>query len=202
MSVNWDQQYQIKETPWDKGTPAPPLLEWLASHPGEMRGRIFVPGCGLGHDVRTIATCPGVESVIGFDISPKAVELARSYPVAGVEIYEGGDLFALTAPHLAAYDWIWEHTCFCAIDPALRDAYVEAVHAALVPGGSLLGVFYMNPYDDDHRPGGGPPHGSTRDELLERFTASGKFRLIEDYVPSHSYSGREGLEHVMRLVRS
>lgn len=202
MTVNWDQQYEIKETPWDKGAPAPPLLEWLAAHPGEMAGRVFVPGCGLGHDVRVLATCPGVEVVIGFDISPKAVELARSYPVAGVEIYETGDLFALEPPHRGAYDWVWEHTCFCAIDPGLRDAYVEAVHAALVPGGSLLGVFYMNPYDDDHRPGGGPPHGSTLDELRERFTGSGKFRLFEDYVPTRSYPGREGLEHVLHFVRN
>ncbi len=202
MSANWDQQYREEQTPWDKGAAAPPLLEWIEAHPGELRGRVFVPGCGLGHDVRAIAACPGVGCVIGFDISPKALELARDLPAAGVESYETGDLFALDERHLSAYDWIWEHTCFCAIDPARREGYVEAVHAALRPGGSLLGVFYMDPYDDGHQPGGGPPHGSTMEELLERFTESGKFTLVENYVPDQTYAGREGLERTLRLVRN
>ena len=202
MAVNWDQQYRDEQTPWDKGAPAPPLLEWIEAHPLKIHGRVFVPGCGMGHDVRAIAACPGVETVIGFDISPTAVELALALPRAGKETYETGDLFALDERHLAAYDWIWEHTCFCAIAPELREDYVEAVHAALQPGGCLLGAFYMDPYDDVHQPGSGPPHGSTLEELLERFTESGKFTLSESYIPTHSYPGREGLEQVLRFIRN
>jgi methyl halide transferase len=202
MSLNWDQQYQTEVTPWDKGAPAPPLLEWIESHPGQLQGRVFVPGCGLGHDVRAIASCPRVASVTGFDLSPRAIELARAFPAAGRETYETGDLFALGLPHLGAYDWVWEHTCFCAIDPARRAAYAEAMHSALVPGGFLLGVFYLDPYDDDHRPGGGPPHGSTTEGLLECFTASGQFSLMDNYLPSRAYPGREGLERVLLLVRN
>jgi SAM-dependent methyltransferase len=202
MSVNWDQQYHEEQTPWDKGAPAPPLLEWFEAHPLEIQGRVFVPGCGLGHDVRAIATRPEVTEVIGFDISPRAIDLASSLPRAGVEYYETGDLFALGAHHLAAYDWAWEHTCFCAIPIDLREAYVEAMHSALKPGGCLLGAFYLNPYDDEHQPGDGPPHGSTLDELIDRFTASEKFSLSESYIPTRSYPGREGLEQVLRLVRN
>jgi methyl halide transferase len=202
MSVNWDQQYREAQTPWDKGAPSPPLLEWLEANPHKIHGRVFVPGCGLGHDVRAIAACSAVTAVIGCDISPKAVELASSLPRAGVESYETGDLFALNEHHLAAYDWAWEHTCFCAIPIELRDAYVDAMHSALKPGGSLLGVFYLNPYDDEHEPGSGPPHGSTLEELFERFTESGKFSLSESYIPTRSYPGREGLEQVLRFVRN
>lgn len=202
MSTNWDQHYHDQHTPWDKGAPAPPLLEWLEKHPETMQGRVLVPGCGLGHDVRAIAGRRGVTSVIGLDLSPQAVALAGRFPVAGTESYEAGNLFDLEPRHRESYDWVWEHTCFCAIDPGLRDAYVEAVFEALKPGGSLLGVFYMNPYDSDHQPGDGPPHGATHEELVARFTGSGRFTIESSYVPSRSYSGREGLEMTLRMIRN
>lgn len=199
MSLNWDQHYLDQHTPWDKGAPAPPLLEWIEANPEMMRGRVLVPGCGLGHDVRAIARLCGVDAVVGLDLSPKAVDLAGQFPVEGTESYETGDLFALDPHHQAAYDWIWEHTCYCAIDPGLRDAYVEAVFHALKPGGHFLGVFYLNPYDDEHPPGGGPPHGATVEELEERFLSSGRFVLEDDYIPGQAYAGREGLERVVRM---
>lgn len=199
-SPDWNDLYREGETPWDKGAPSPPLLEWLESHPGSMRGRVLVPGSGLGHDVRALAAHPGLE-VIGLDLSPLAVAGAEAFPKVGGERHLAGDLFELGAEHRGAYDWVWEHTCFCAIDPSLRDRYVESVHAALKPGGSLLGVFYLDPYDEDHRPGGGPPHGCRLDELEERFAGTGHFRLVESRVPGRAYPGREGLERVVWMER-
>lgn len=199
MGMDWEQCYRSGTTPWDRGAPAPPLLEWLASHPGEMRGAVFVPGCGRGHDLRAIGALPGVAEAVGFDISKRALDEARRYPAAGSERYERGDLFALDVRHRGAYDWVWEHTCFCAIDPERRAAYVEAVHAALKPGGCLLGVFYLDPYDEEHRPGEGPPHGCEVAEVVSLFEAEGRFELAEDYEPGRAYEGREGLERVLRF---
>ncbi len=199
--MNWDQLYHEQHTPWDKGHAAPPLLEWMETHPGLMRGSVLVPGSGTGHDVRAIAASDTTLSVVGLDLSPKAVEMASAYPSVGREYYETGDLFHLGKPHRSRYDWVWEHTCFCAIDPEHRDAYVSAVHQALKPGGSFLGVFYLNPYDDEHQPGGGPPHGTSIGELVSRFVESGRFRLVEEYVPTRSYPGREGLELVLQMTK-
>ena len=50
-AMKWDELYQAKETPWEKGAPAPPLLEWLRMR-GPLEGEVLVPGCGHGHDVR------------------------------------------------------------------------------------------------------------------------------------------------------
>lgn len=198
----WDQRYRDGQTPWDKGRPAPPLLEWIDRNPGAIGGRVLVPGSGLGHDVRAIAGLPGVAEAVGLDLSPVAVERANAFPRAGSERHRVGDLFDLPAGDRGAYDWIWEHTCFCAIDPSLREAYVGAVHGALKPGGVFLAVFYLDPYDDEHQPGDGPPHGSSLEELEARFVAAGHFTIEESYVPSRAFPGREGLERVIRMRRA
>jgi hypothetical protein len=67
----------------------------------------------------------------------------------------------------------------------------------LAPGGELWGVFYLDPYDDEHRPGDGPPHGTSREELREHF--GGKFEILEQWSPARTYPGREDREWVMRL---
>ncbi len=145
--MNWNELYLEEVTPWDKGDAAPPLIEWLEANPGVMQGEVLVPGCGSGHDVRAIAHCDKVTLVTGLDIAPEAIKRADSYPRAGKERFLQGDLFRLELQHLGRYDWVWEHTCFCAIDPEWRSAYVTSVFEALKPGGSLLAVFYLDPYD-------------------------------------------------------
>lgn len=198
---DWDELYREGTKPWDKGVPAPPLLEWIGHHPGMISGAILVPGCGLGHDARAIAGLAEVTLVTGLDLSPTAVESARAFPAVGPEHFETGDLFALAGQHLSRYDWIWEHTCFCAIDPGLRDDYVASVHGALRPGGHLLGVFYLDPYDDEHQPGGGPPHGCSMSELSDRFEKSGRFRILETTTPEHAFPGREERERIVLMER-
>lgn len=200
-SPDWDELYRDQTTPWDKGKPAPPLAEWIEANPGECSGRILVPGCGLGHDVRALAALHEVVEVVGLDLSPTAITAADAFPKVGGESFLAGDLFALEPLHHMAYDWVWEHTCFCAIDPGLREDYVRAVHGALKPGGLLLGVFYLDPYDDEHQPGGGPPHGCSLEELSERFEQSGRFLIEESYTPSRAYPGREGLERLVKMRR-
>ncbi len=192
--MDWEQLYQEGHTPWDKGAPAPPLKEWIRSNPEKMNGSVLVPGCGLGHDVHEIATSTQADEILGIDISPSAVESALGRSKSERTAFELADLFNLPESHRERFDWVWEHTCFCAIDPNLRSDYVKAVHGALKPGGRLLAVFYLNPYDNEHAPGEGPPHGTCEAELKELFIESGKFEMLESYVPSESYSGREGLE--------
>lgn len=199
--MDWNQCYLDDHTPWDKGSAAPPLLEWLDANPGAIEGRVLVPGCGLGHDNRALAGKTGAREIVGIDVSGEALERARGFETVGAESYELADLFDLPPRFRGAFDWIWEHTCFCAIDPDRRDDYVEATWSALAPGGFLLAVFYLDPYDEEHPPGGGPPHGCREEELMERFVKSGRFAPEERYVPGRAYEGREGLELVMRFRR-
>ena len=110
-----------------------------------------------------------------------------------------GDLFSPPEGWEHRFDWIWEHTCFCALEPSQRMAYVEAVATLLKPGGRLLGVFYLDPYDEEHRPEDGTPYGCSEEELRRLFVESGRFRWDESYVPVWSYPGREGRELMVRM---
>lgn len=193
MPTDWESKYQASETPWDKGAPSPGLVDFLAGNP--ITGRVLVPGCGLGHDVRALAA--GGAEVVGLDIAPSAVEAAGKFSPVGSERYEVADLFALPAHLRGKFDWVWEHTCFCAIDPSQRVAYVAAVAGALRPGGHLLGVFYLDPGND--HPDEGPPFEVSVAELDQLFLP--RFKLVREWLPERAYPGREGREWMRLLMR-
>lgn len=181
--VDWEARYRAGDTPWDEGFAAPPLADFLARHP--IAGRVLVPGCGPGHDVRALAA-QGAE-VTGLDLSETALRAARGFPAAGRELYEQGDLFRLPAEWDGRFDWVVEHTCFCAIPPARRADYVGAIARILKPGGHYLGIFYLNPSQPQ-----GPPHGATVEEIARLFDPC--LELLEEWVPGRTFEGREGRE--------
>lgn len=179
----WEGRYQNRDMPWEKGAPSPGLVDFLSANPLLHRGSVCVPGCGTGHDVRAWAAA-GFPA-FGLDVAPSAIRLAReSTSDAGLSAYfEQADF--LTAPPPLQFDWLFEHTLFCAIQPADRDAYVRAASAWLKPGGQFLAVHYLIPDQD------GPPFGTTQEELHHRF--SPHFHLRQHWVP-RSYPNRTGLE--------
>lgn len=197
--TDWEQHYQEKDTPWDKGEAAPGLIEFVKNR-SALEGRVLVPGCGLGHDVRALTEVgKDASEVIGLDISPSAMEQANKFPKVGNEQFVVGDFFDLSDDLNGTFDWIWEHTCFCAIDQDMREQYVQASAKALKAGGKLLAVFYLNPYDEEHPPGEGPPHGCSLEELEKLF--SPHFDITEHWQPSEAYPGREKKELMMILQK-
>lgn len=180
--TDWEELYVKGETRWEKGEPSPGLVDFLAAEQPP-RGSVLVPGCGTGHDVKAWAEAGF--SVTGLDLAASAVRRATErIGQAGVraEIHQG-DFLQMDA--VTQFDWVFEHTLFCAIDPARRDDYVRAVLRFLKPGGQYLAVHYMLRDMD------GPPFGCTQQELMERF--SPHFELKRGWVP-RSYENRGGLE--------
>lgn len=195
-TIDWEQCYRDRETPWDEGMPSPGLTAFLERH--TLAGKGAVPGCGYGHDAAAIACHSPNATVVALDLAPTAVAAAAGNlrPFANATALQA-DLFDLEPVHEGAYDWVWEHTCFCAIDPGKRPRYVEAVHRMLRPGGMFLGVFYLNPRPREDGVGG-PPFGCTPEELDALFLP----RFVEEasWLPEETYPGREGRE-LMRLLR-
>ena len=186
--TNWDQAYQENFTPWDKGEPSPPLVEWLVRN--KLTGRVLVPGCGVGHDVAHLVSL-GIDAH-GLDIAPTAIALAKERYPQMAERFACGDLFEFSGQ----FDAIVEHTCLCALPPEWRARYRDAVVSLLKPGGLFLGVFFINPGMDPGETG--PPFGISPEELTALFAQP--FEIIESQVPETAYPGREGRE-CLRLLR-
>ena len=179
----WESRYQAADMPWEKGAPSPGLVDFLAAQPELPRGTMCVPGCGLGHDARAWAGA-GFPTY-GFDIAPSAIQLSRERTrEAGLSAEFQLSDFLHDEPPMR-FDWVFEHTLFCAIQPAERPAYVAALLRWLKPESQYLAVNYLIPDTD------GPPFGTTRQELWERF--SPHFELVREWVP-RSYPNRTGLE--------
>jgi len=189
--TNWEARYQANDMPWEKGEPSPGLTDFLAAHPELPRGTVCVPGCGTGHDVRAWARA-GFEAE-GLDLAPSAIRVSiEKTTTAGLSAqYRLADF--LRDEPLRRFDWLFEHTLYCAISPSDRDDYVRAVVRWVKPAGQFLAVHYLIPDKD------GPPFGTTREEVLARF--SPHFELLEEWVP-RSYPNRTGLELMLWWRRS
>ncbi|WPJ94446.1 methyltransferase domain-containing protein [Coraliomargarita algicola] len=181
MAKDWNRAYEAADIPWDKGQASPPLLEFLQRR--AVLGRVLVPGCGTGHDVRALAA-QGAD-VVGMDIAPRAVQMAHVFERTGGECYDTGDFLNLDEAHCGAYDWVVEHTCLCALDLSQRAAYARSVQRALKPGGHYLAVFYREVSDYT---GDGPPHPIAREESDVLFGPT--FDALHAFVPQQSYPSR------------
>lgn len=181
----WEARYQAADMPWEKGAASPGLVDFLAAHPELPRGTVCVPGCGTGHDAREFAAAGF--ATFGFDIAPSGILLAQEKTrQAGLDAtFQLADFLHDEPPQ--KFDWLFEHTLFCAIQPKEREAYVRAVLRWLKPDGNYLAVNYLIPDLD------GPPFGTTREEILRRF--SPHLDLLAEWVP-RSYPNRTNKERM------
>ena len=180
---DWEARYQSGDMPWEKGEPAPGLVDFLSQEKGLAGRRVLVPGCGTGHDV--LAWARAGFDVTGADLAPSAIRLAteRARSAGLKAAFQLGNFLEDLGG--GAFDVVFEHTLYCAIDPFRRDDYVRAVLRALKPQGEFLAVHYMI-CDAE-----GPPFGTTQQELMQRF--SPHFELKRGWIP-RSYPNRTGLE--------
>ena len=186
---DWDKAYQEGVTPWDKGYASPAIAEWLQEN--SLEGHGLVMGCGLGHDVRLLASYN--DQVIGMDISQTAVNKAREIDAVNNESYIVADFFNLPEDYSQSFDWVVEHTFFCAINPDLRKSYVENLVRVLKPKGYFLAVFFLK--DPSHIDLEGPPYKIGREAIEEYFGKN--FVLLESFIPRSHYECRPmGSEYV------
>lgn len=149
----WEARWRAGDTPWDLGAASPAVAQALREGPlANGPRRVLVPGAGAGHDA--IALARAGHDVVALDIAATAVARAReTIAAAGVPVAViHGDLLAGEAKRAGPFDVVFEHTCFCALEPGDRDRYVDAVADVLAPGGALVAVLW------EHGRPGGPPY--------------------------------------------
>ena len=191
---DWEELYRGQDTAWDLRMVTPPL-EALARS-GRLaqlvpaQGRIALPGCGRGHDVRFLASL-GYD-VTGFDIAPSAVAeasalLALNRATARVLLR---DVLGLLPEFAGRFELVYDYTCLCALPPPLRPSYLAQVHGMLAPGGVYLALVY--PMREDRAGPGRAPYLVTDAQL--RALLAGGFELLDVFEPEASVARRRGAE--------
>ncbi len=187
----WEQRYQEKSDRWDIKQAAPPFVSLLQSTTAPSPGRIAVLGCGRGYDALLFAAHQF--EVIGFDFAESAITEAIALAEASQSSakFLQRDIFDLPE-YENHFDYVLEHTCFCAIEPAQRPAYVQLAKSILKPQGQLIGLFFTH-----NRPGG-PPFGMTPEEIRQYFQTD--FQIHSLIPVTNSIRDRQGEEHLGRFT--
>ncbi|TVQ52819.1 MAG: methyltransferase domain-containing protein [Spirulina sp. DLM2.Bin59] len=183
----WQSRYESGVPPWDLGQAAPGFQALLQSGTLTPRARVMVLGCGAGHDA--LAFAQSGFAVTGADFAPGAIAAARNQgqQLKITATWIESNIFDLLPEFAHQFDYVVEHTCFCALDPSWRDRYVALVQGLLKPGGELLAIFFTH-----DRPGG-PPFGSTPAEIRNHFAPH--FKILELNPLAESPDHRQGEEH-------
>jgi SAM-dependent methyltransferase len=177
----WEMRYQAEFTPWDVGAVPRQLAEYLAAN--RPHGRVLVPGCGSGHDVRFMAEA-GL-NVRGIDFSEAALAMAR--PVLGpfARHLQQADFFG---PELAGtWSMIYEKAFLCALPRRRWSAWATRVTTLLAPGGHLVGFFH---FDQGDR---GPPFALHDQSELDALLGA-NFGQVEDFPVRDSIPAFAGKE--------
>jgi SAM-dependent methyltransferase len=162
--------------PWDSREPSLLLQEWVAEQRLEGTGRTaVVVGCGLGRDSELIGRLGFATTA--FDLSPTAIDGARTrYPDSTVD-YEVADLRALPHEWHRAFDLVVESLTIQSLPISLRATATRAVAGLVAPGGTLIVVADAREEGEDVA---GPPWPLSRPEI-DAFTATGLIPVsIED----------------------
>ena len=184
----WNQIYQDEGRPgWDMDRATPLVEELLGlALPFGLRtsGDLVVPGCGYGHDAADLAE-RGFQ-VTGLDFAPLAIQGAMGRSGARVQWSQGEGF----ATHLGPWDAIFDHTCFVAMDPPRRPAYVAACAGHLKPGGLWMVALFH-----EVKGPAGPPHAIPMEE--RRHLAEAHFDVLHLDHATASHPRRAGREYLL-----
>ena len=149
--VDWRQAWKTGVTPWDAGA-SPPALRGLLDRGAVPGGRVLVPGCGTGYDLATLARED--REVVGIDLSDDArtAFLAEHPSLPGSVVYEVTDFFSYAPAR--GFDFVWDYTFFCALDPDQRSAWSQTMKRLVEPAGVLATLLF--PFEDPISDRAGP----------------------------------------------
>ena len=189
----WEEIYLADDTGWDLNGPTP-IFEHIAESL-EPR-RLCIIGCGRGYDAVMFAK-KGFD-VTAVDFAPSAIralkELAKQEMV-DVNVVQR-DIFLLVPEFQGFFNYVIEQTCFCAIHPSRRKEYESLVKAILKPGGKLIGLWFPLDKQLDE---GGPPYGTTIDEVKSVFNIG--WKVEKEGFQDLSIDPRKGREKLIIFKR-
>ena len=175
----WAERWQAGQTAFHQGKPNPLLVEHhhhLAGH-----RRVYVPLCGKAVDLVWLRDHG--HDVTGSELVPLAVrqlfEEQRLVPTTTTRgafrlhitprlaVLEG-DALQVDVDVVGAVDAVYDRAALVALDPPVREAYVDSLLRVLRPGGLIL----LITFDYDQRKLEGPPWSVDVDQVTRLFGAA------------------------------
>ncbi len=185
----WDQRWQVAATGWDIGHASPAILEFMKTV-SRKDIKILIPGCGNAYEAEALVQA-GFTDISLLDISETLVnQLNAKYGNSKAVKVIAADFFE----HEAQYDLIIEQTFFCALNPALRQAYAAKAASLLSDKGQIIGLLFNRMFDHN-----GPPYGGSVPEYKIYFGTLFEIERMEDCY--NSIPPRKGSEVFINLKK-
>jgi hypothetical protein len=163
----WDERFEKRFTPWDRGGVSEDLRRFVAEAAGPLSAAkqppavakqppaVLLPGCGSAYELVLMREAGWDATAI--DFSPVAVARARGLAGPWASDIVEADFFTYQPPR--PLDVVVEQAFLCALPRARWPEVARRWEQLLAPGALLAGYFY---FDDAPK---GPPFGIARDRL-------------------------------------
>jgi SAM-dependent methyltransferase len=156
----WDASYADGPAPWDIGAPQPAVVRLAEA--GAFAGTVLDAGCGTGENALLIASA-GLP-VLGFDVAPAAVAMARQKAAERGLDAEFVEADALRLEELnRSFDTVLDSALLHTFDGSERQAYVASLASVTDPGATLYVLCFSDAGPDTG------PHPVSRGDLESAF---------------------------------
>ncbi len=184
----WEKRWEEGQTGWDTRSVTTPLKVYF-DQLTYFKAKILIPGCGNAHEALYLFE-KGFKNVYICDWAEEPLKsFAKKVPDFPKEQLLCTDFFKL---EIQNFDFIFEQTFFCALDPFLRKDYAPKIKSLLKPGGKLVGLLFNFQLSEQ-----GPPFGGSKEEYLSYFKPLFNNIYIEDAY--NSIKPREGRELFIKI---
>jgi SAM-dependent methyltransferase len=165
----WEALYKKKETLWDVGEITTPIKTYI-DQLEDKTIRILIPGAGNSYEFEYLLQ-KGFENTFVVDFAKTPLDnIKKRIPQTRPDQLICADFFDLEG----SYDLIIEQTFFCALDPELREKYVQKMKSLLNPNGKIIGLLFQFPLSEK-----GPPFGGSISEYQHLFETDFTINLLE-----------------------
>ncbi|MDG1100605.1 MAG: methyltransferase domain-containing protein [Saprospiraceae bacterium] len=164
----WTERYDSGKDGWDLGCISPPIKEYIDQLTNKDI-KILIPGAGNSHEAEYIHN-QGFTNLYVCDISNVPLDnLKDRVTTFPIDNLIHGNFFEIQDE----FDLVLEQTFFCALNPLLRQDYIEQMSKIIKPKGSLIGLLFSMEFDKE-----GPPFGGVINNYKAMFSKKFDIRVI------------------------
>ena len=164
----WTERYDTGKDGWDIGYVSTPIKEYIDQLTNKDI-KILIPGAGNSHEAEYIHN-QGFTNLYVCDLSiAPLVNLKKRVPRFPKDHLIHGNFFEIQDQ----FDLVLEQTFFCALNPSLREDYIEQMSKIIKPTGNLAGLLFGKEFDRE-----GPPFGGIIDDYKTLFSEKFDIRVM------------------------